>query len=358
MCTLGKTSAGTARTAVDKSDRTRLSKGNINESHDDSAKRCRCHFLTEAILPIAPAHIEWGNDKKYEIVTQDNYEYLRDSYLRYAELSGVEPKLTSGKSAGESINNVFDEMRQLLGEAQNLNIEENEGRLYFNIWAYHEWGRYVVYYFPVKFMETLNPGLRKVAMTFFYEFMQSNGISTIDEDYDIDFVLDWFQDSEGDDLMEKKKRESIIKSYRSGKAIRLLEKVGKKSYFKDLGKAIARYKPVNGFEQSLVYVMKEGMEFINPDKGIMRYAYDPYFDEDCDYPPIPLFRQIRVVYDIDDAVTDGILDYLNCEQRETYEITPVACMSLSPDTDSLFSVNDDYPKSFFKWAEKFIDLIS
>ena len=104
--------------------------------------------------------------------------------------------------------------------------------------------------------------------------------------------------------------------------------------------------------------MKEGMEFINPDKGIMQYAYDPYFDEDCDYPPIPLFRQIRVVYDIDDAVTDGILDYLNCEQRETYEITPVACMSLSPDTDSLFSVNDDYPKSFFKWAEKFIDLIS
>lgn len=159
MCTLGKTSDGTARKTVDKSDRARLSKGNIKESNDDGAKRCRCHFLTETILPIAPSHIEWGNEKEYEIVTQDNYEYLRDSYLRYADLSGVKPKLTSGESIGESINNVFNEMRQLLGKSQNLNIEENEGRLYFNIWAYHEWGNYVVYYFPVKFIETLNPGL-------------------------------------------------------------------------------------------------------------------------------------------------------------------------------------------------------
>ena len=358
MRTLGKTSAGTARTIVDKSDRARLPKGIITESNDDGARRCRCHFLTDTIPPIAPTHIAWGNNKEYEIVTQENYEYLRDSYLRYAELSGVRPELTSGQSVGESINNVFNAMLHLLGESQNLNIEENEGRLYFNIWAYHVWGRYVVYYFPTKFMESLNPGLRKIVMTFFCKFMRSNGISTIEYDYDLEVMLDWIQNDDGYDVIEAEKRRSLVKSYSTGKAIRLLEKVGKKSYFKNLGKAIARYKPVNEFEQSLVSVMSEGLEFINPDKGIMQYAYDPFYDEDCDYPPIPLSRQIRVVYDIDDEVTDGLLDYLNCEQRETYEITPVECMLVSPETDCLFAMKDDYPERFFKWTEKFIDLIS
>ena len=104
--------------------------------------------------------------------------------------------------------------------------------------------------------------------------------------------------------------------------------------------------------------MKEGMEFIYTDRGIMQYTYDPYFDEQCDYPPITLDRQIRVVYDGDDIVSDGILEYFNCEQRETYEITPVRCMALSPETGTLFSMGDNYPERFFKWATKFIDIIS
>lgn len=141
MCTLGRTTAGTARKADNKPDRARLPAWDGQEGNDDGTKRCRCHFLTTQLRPIAPEHVQggWGDDR-YELITQENYEFLRDSYLRYAELMEVTPNHRPGASLGESINNVYREMHAVIGDKPNLNVEENEGRLYFNLWAYYEWG--------------------------------------------------------------------------------------------------------------------------------------------------------------------------------------------------------------------------
>lgn len=359
MCTLGRTTAGAARKTDNKPDRARLPAWDGQEGNDDGTKRCRCHFLTTQLRPIAPEHVQggWGDDR-YELITQENYEFLRDSYLRYAELMEVTPNHRSGASLGESINNVYREMRALIGDKPNLNIEENEGRLYFNLWAYYEWGQYVVYYFPVKFIEELNPRLKRIAISFFNGLMHANGFSTIIGEWDLEAVLEWMVDTQCQTQEEVKKAEALKYSYDEGKACKLLETVWKKSYHKDIKAAVDRYSPKNEFERSLINAMKEGMDFIYTDEGIMQYAYDPYFDEERDYPPITLDRQIRVVYDGDDIVSDGILDYFNCEQRETYEITPVRRMALSPETGKLFSMGDNYPERFFKWATKFIDIIS
>ena len=134
-----------------------------------------------------------------------------------------------------------------------------------------------------------------------------------------------------------------------------LRRVERKSYYKDLPKAIGRYKPANGYEQSLLSAMKEGLEFLSPERGIMEYGYDPFYEEEPDYLPMYLNRQIRVVYDCNDPVTDNLVDYYNSYSRETYDIIPVTTCDLSPETEELFRM-DDYPERFFKWAEKFINI--
>ena len=68
-----------------------------------------------------------------------------------------------------------------------------------------------------------------------------------------------------------------------------------------------------------------------------------------------LNRQIRVVYDCNDPVTDNLVDYYNSYSRETYDIIPVTTCDLPPETEELFRM-DDYPERFFKWAEKFINI--
>lgn len=104
--------------------------------------------------------------------------------------------------------------------------------------------------------------------------------------------------------------------------------------------------------------MLDGMEFLNPKKPIMHYAYDPYYEDDPDIRPVSLHRQICIVYEDDDIVTRTLIDFINSDYRGSYEIIPVTTMKLTPDTESLFKISDEYPERFFQWADKFINIIS
>lgn len=55
-------------------------------------------------------------------------------------------------------------------------------------------------------------------------------------------------------------------------------------------------------------------------------------------------------------VTDYLVNCYNSHSRETYDIIPVTTLALSPETGELFRM-DDYPERFFKWADKFINII-
>ena len=55
--------------------------------------------------------------------------------------------------------------------------------------------------------------------------------------------------------------------------------------------------------------MKRGLPFLTPARGIMQYAYDAYYSENPDFHPMYLQQQIRVVYDINDIVSDYLVDY-------------------------------------------------
>lgn len=224
---------------------------------------------------------------------------------------------------------------------------------------YHQWGEYTLYYFPVKFVEALNPVLKRISISFICDMANANGIATILDGEETDMVLDWLETAEWDEPeTDTRNRLATIRSYRKGKVRRLLKRVEKTSYYKNLPAAIRKYSPKDKWETTLLELMTEGVQFLFPEKPIMHYCYDPYFEEEPDYWPMGLDRQIRIAYDIYDIVTESLENQYNSERQETYDLIPVTTMKISPETDSLFRMEDDYPERFFRWADKFINHIS
>lgn len=242
MCTIGRTPAGTAGKAHHRAD----TEGNPirggQERTDCGSKRGRNSFLNTALAPIAQKSIvvdSYGSNG-INVITQENYEFLRDSFFNYALLLKQEAVHTPGKSIGASIANLYDEMDKLVGEGMNVNIEQDNGRLYFNLWKCHKWGELTLYYFPMKFVESLNSTLRRISITFINKLMWANGISTILDEEDTDYIFMWLKEDDSQEEEEETvKRLELVRSYEKGKIGRLLKHVEKKSYYKDLPKALA-----------------------------------------------------------------------------------------------------------------------
>lgn len=359
MCTIGRTAGGTAGKAHHRTDRAQYPVWNGQERKDNGAKRCRYPFLNTTLLPrpLPSLFVEAPGGNRYNLITQENYEFLRDSYFRYACLLGKEAVHTPGRTFGEGIARLHEEMEVLVGEELNVNIEEQNGRLLFRLWKTHRWGVLTLYYFPVKFVEDLNPELRRISITFIHQQMKANGIQTVLDEDDTDYVLIWLSEEVPDETAEeRRKRLKLLRSYENGKVQALLRRVENRCYYKNLPKALDRYEPQNDYERSLVSAMKEGLDFLSPEHGIMEYSYDPFYEEEPECLPMYLHQQIRVVYDSNDMVTDYLVDYYNSYSRETYDIIPATTLALSPETEKLFYM-DDYPERFLQWADKFINII-
>lgn len=135
---------------------------------------------------------------------------------------------TPGKSIGASIARLYDEMAELVGEGMNVNIEQDNGRLYFNLWKCHKWGELTLYYFPMKFVESLNSTLRRISITFIHKLMRANGISTILDEEDTEYIFMWLQEEDSQEEKEETdKRLELVRSYEKGKIGRLLKHVEK-----------------------------------------------------------------------------------------------------------------------------------
>lgn len=327
---------------------------------DCSTKRCCNSFLKTSVVSIAPQVVtcDWqGEECNY--VTKKNYRYLLKSATKYATLLGVGLNHNPGKSIGEGISNLYDELDNIIGEL-NLNIEPKGDRLEFVIWKYHPWRDFTFYWLPVKFAESLNPRLKKIALTFINNFMHSNGMETTNRAADVEWLLEGAKDNVDEcDTKERKRLLKLIDSYESGKIYRLMKKIESDSrHYKFLPAVLEKYSPNNEFETELIRLFKEGLQFIGKDKpSIMSYGYDPMYDQERDYPPVDMDKMVRVVYDVDDVVTEWLMEWTNNELRESYDISPVTWVALSPGTDKLFSM-DQYPDHFFKWFDNFCTLIA
>lgn len=103
-----------------------------------------------------------------------------------------------------------------VGDGLNVNIEQDGGRLYFRVWKYHEWGSFTLYYFPVKFIESLGPALRRIAVTFMHGLMEANGIGILLGDDDAEFILDQLSEKD-EDPQGWKGRKRILELLPDGK---------------------------------------------------------------------------------------------------------------------------------------------
>lgn len=330
------------------------------DKKNNGSRRNHYSFLNIKFSPVCNYSI---NCEGSNLLTNENYEFLYNSYAQYAKLLGKEvaykPKRTD--RPGTKIAELYHEFAKILNREVGLNIEYYSNRLVFMLWKAHGWENYNLYWFPVKFLEYLNPKLRRITITFLHDFISSNNISTLNNYEDSENTLCWLQDSQYDAENNKEQEQEIkdlIERYDAGgNAYMLMDEIEKNSYYKNLPSALHRYKPQNEFEKGLVALLQKGLMLIGKNKpAINDYSYDPYLNENDDYLPVQLSQQIMLIYDNEDIFTEALIESLNINLSETYDLPPITEMLLSPQTDKLFSM-DDYPEKFLMWSDNFISHI-
>lgn len=364
MWTVERQSGGIPGPAHHRSNRKKVSSRNESQGQDCRSQRCGNPFLDATYPPIAREELIWTSldCSSHNLITQANYEYLRDSYLRYASLMGVKPACDPDGTLGVRIAKLYNAMVTLIGPEMNVNLEEDRGRLYFNLWKMHRWGNLSLYYFPIRFTQGLNPRLRRIVLSFYHELIKSNWISTINYSDDACWAVEMLLEmdpSDYDDPAEWRRSRRRLKSYQEeGRIYRALEKVESTSFYKDLSRAIDAYPCSDDNERTLVDLLRQGMQFVNPAYPLLSYEYDPYYSEDADFPPMSLCQQIHLVYDIDGMVEMQMVDIYNCNSQETYDLLPITTFKVTPETDRVFVLEDDYPERFFIWADRFLKFVT
>lgn len=322
-----------------------------------STQRCCNAFLKSTFgSTVPPFIIKDSGTGSVNIITQENYNFLRDSYLRYAGLLNVKAEHNPSGSLNECITQLYYDMSTILPKNTGVNIEMEDGRLCFTLWKYHRWGSLSLYFFPVSFLMRINAELRRIAISFLHKFMHSNYICAIldcDENENImSCVLsDYDEDNTYGDTWKNRRR---IEAYQSGFIHRLFKRIDRKCYHQDIREALDSYRSTDKREKALIDAMRDGLQFLNPARPIMDYGYDPYHEDEPDVHPVRLERQICMVYDTEDIVVDTLISFLNSDYQESYEILPISTVNLSPETETIFGIEDDYPERFFQWADRFI----
>ena len=133
MCTIGRISGGTARETYHCGNRKEGALRHGKEETDCGTQRCRNSFLNTTFTPMPPPELfsESPDGKPCNLITRENYEYLRDSFFRYASLMKKEAVHAPGLTMAEGITRLHDEMSDLVGNDMNVNIEQDGERLIF-----------------------------------------------------------------------------------------------------------------------------------------------------------------------------------------------------------------------------------
>ena len=120
-----------------------------------AAGRNRNDFLTGRILPVTPDYyMESRAGEKINLTTRENFDFLYRSALRYSGLVGLRlPFRPTRKSPRMNIIKLYRAMDTILPE--HVNLEEENGRLYFCLYRFHEWPEYKLFWIPLEFTERL-----------------------------------------------------------------------------------------------------------------------------------------------------------------------------------------------------------
>jgi hypothetical protein len=361
MYSTGTETVAATRAADHFADRKYRAYRDRTQKADSGPERERNAFLKQRLHPIAPVSVtrdDFHDGCNY--ITRGNYEYLLASARRYASLLGRELGHDPGLSPGEGIANLYRELDKIIGDVAYLNIEPEDERLVFVLWSVYQWGGYDFYWVPVRFVEKLNPRLRRVAISFLHQFCRSNGMGTTNDTYDFEMMTMWYEERALDKNEEEPGELARLAQLYSvtGRVGKLMKRIETKNYCKRLGPALDRYVPQSDYETELVGLMKRGLQFIGKDKpAIMSYAYNPFRDQknEDDYVVGP-DRMIMLTYDVDSDFESETRSYIGEEINNGYEVCPCATLTLRPDGNDVFGM-EDYPTDFYKYLDELVHFL-
>lgn len=328
-----------------------------------AAGRNRNDFLTGRILPVTPDYyMESRAGEKINLTTRENFDFLYRSALRYSGLVGLRlPFRPTRKSPRMNIIKLYRAMDTILPE--HVNLEEENGRLYFCLYRFHEWPEYKLFWIPLEFTERLPEKLGRIALEFIRQLARHHGIpkSTDTSYYEMahDYLEDYRLYDEEATAGEIRRKAALARLYEKGKAHRILKRMDNpKGFLADLEGEIRKYHTKKNYERALQELLTEGTAYISHGSpSIMQYSYDWAYEEAPDFRPVGLETQIMVTWSVKDAMNDEMESYFNSDYQESYAITPVTTFHLTPDTEKPFSM-DDFPERFSQWLARFTKLIT
>ena len=322
----------------------------------------RTGFLKQR-FNVLPAKPDLEESILNEYFTEENFGYLLECAVRYAGLHGKTMVIPAGTTY-ERIHLLYYHFAEMLPEGQKLNIEINEGKMFWIIYYFHRWISHQFYWMPVSFITRLSGRIREISMSFMHCLIRTNHLTRFKHCYEYELLFEVFTENfpENCDDAEKSNLEELLYSYSEGEISVFLDEIYTRHPI-HLPVALDEFIPVHPVEIKLIDCFKKGLPLISGQDSIMSYDYNPYVhcypnvynEYDDDFEPYSLERAIRYVYDIDDPVTGEMEQISNQHIQEMYAVEPTSCMVLKPDSD-LF-VPGDYPERFSDWFTEMIETI-
>ena len=320
------------------------------------ASRKRNRFLTGRILPvipdtIVPPYSETGID----LGTGEYFDYLYKSSIRYAGLLGSElpyRKPRRCKHYRPEIAKLHQALDSIL--ADQVNLEFRNGKLSFCVYRYLEWPDDTLFWMPVDFTERLPCKLRRITLEFIRRFISHHRMRKVTDSMYYEMTEDFALNDTGWGKKEQAELKRLEASYKKGgKAYRALARMHGNPFCTRLEEKLEAYKTDCGYEQELLGLIRDGLGLTGEGiPCIMDYEYDWAMEESPDFLPITMQDQIALAYSINDRVAKEMEYYLNSSAQESYALSPVSTLYLTPETERTLQ-EDNYPKRFADWFNRF-----
>lgn len=320
------------------------------------AARKRNGFLTGRILPvisdtIRPPFYETGID----LSTGEDFDYLYRSAVRYAGLLGSElpyRKPRRCKHYRPEIARLYRALDSILTD--QVNLESCNGKLSFCVYRYLNWPDDTLLWLPVDFTERLPRQLKRITLEFIRRFVAHHRMQKVTDSMYYEMTEDFALNDTGLGKKEQAELRRLEASYKEGgKAYRALARIYGNPFCSRLEEKLEAYKTDTEDEEELLDLIREGLELIGEGiPCIMDYEYDWAMEESPDFFPITMRDQVALAYSINDRVAKEMECYLNSSLQESYALTPVSTLLLTPETRTLLQ-EDNYPERFADWFCRF-----
>ena len=215
--------------------------------------------------------------------------------------------------------------------------------------------------FRLDFTERLSASLKNIVREFIRLFVRHHRLYDITETFCYDFAIEELEDWGKPGFRcfpEGNQGEQTAGRFLSvWKRMKALRRMSGKPFCKSLEEAVRNYRTKKEKELKLLELIEDGMALITPESPVLTgYQYDWAYEEECDFPPVGMESQVILVYSADDTLAECVKGYMNSDYQETYALTPVTYKLLTPETDSLFQM-DDYPERLSRWLVCFTGYI-